>query len=236
MLYNGFMMENSSTTTKTTGMANHKNTKNHDGIRLYAGTGKALCLALFVFIFLLPECQPVSFGLRCLHGLGIFDTGNIFAARGGPWPFFIARDIALPAMMFLAFAAYRAIKRMRIRIVILPTIALGLLAGGIRQCYWPEFDILSPSKTRYSAGFSRNAFLDLPIGLTREEVRARIGDGFPLLDVGGSWNMNGCGPSDKAQCWFMSCYGSDSGNYWRCRIMFDKEGRLSEKSIEWWYD
>ena len=48
--------------------------------------------------------------------------------------------------------------------------------------------------------------------------------------------MNGCGPSDKAQCWFMSCYGSDSENYWRCRIMFDKEGRLSEKSIEWWYD
>ena len=215
-------------------MVGDKNTNIHDGIRLYAG--KALCLALFVFVFLLPWYQPVSFGLRHLHGLGIFDTGNIFEARGGPRPFFIARDIALPAMMFLAFAVYRTVKRRRIRIVIPTLIALGLLAGGIRQCYWPEFDILSPSITRYSEGFSRAAFLDLPIGLTREEVRARIGDGFPLLDVGGRWDMNGCGPSDKAQWWIMSCYGNDSENYWRCRIMFDKEGRLSEKIIEWWYD
>ena len=70
-------------------MVGDKNTNIHDGIRLYAG--KALCLALFVFVFLLPWYQPVSFGLRHLHGLGIFDTGNIFEARGGPRPFFIAR-------------------------------------------------------------------------------------------------------------------------------------------------
>ena len=200
-----------------------------------SGKGKALCLALFVLVFLLPWYQPVSFGLRRLHGLGIFDTGNIFEARGGPWPFFIARNIALPAMLLLVFAAYRAAKRMRLRAAIPAAIALGLLAGGIRQCYWPELDILSPSITRYSEGFSRRAFLNLPIGLTREEVRKRVGDGFPLFDVGGKWDTY-WGPADKAQYWHMSCYGNDSENYWRCRVRFDEEGRLAEKSIEWWYD
>ena len=193
-------------------------------------------LALFATVFLLPWYQPVSFGLRYLHGLGLFDTGNIFEARGGSRLFFIARDVALPAMLLLAFAAYRAARRMRIRAAIPAAIALGLLAGGIRQCYWPELDILSPSITRYSEGFSRSAFLDLPIGLTRAEVRARVGDGFPLLDVGGMWDMNGFGSADKAQWWHMSCYGNDSDNYWRCRVRFDEEGRLAEKSIEWWYD
>ena len=90
-----------------------------------SGKGKAICLILFAIEFLLPECQPVSFGLRHLHGLGIFDTGNIFEARG---------------------------------------------------------------------------------------------------------------PADMAQSWYMSCYGSDSENYWRCYVTFDEEGSLAEKSIEWWYD
>ena len=200
-----------------------------------SGKGKAICLILFAIVFLLPWYQPVSFGLRHLHGLGIFDTGNIFEARGGPWPFFIARDLALPVMMLLVFVAYRTARRMRLRTAIPAAIALGLLAGGIRQCYWPELDILSPSITRYSEGFSRSAFLDLPIGLTREEVRARVGDGFPLLDVGGAWDTY-WGPADKAQSWYMSCYGSDSENYWRCYVWFDEEGRLAGKRIEWWYD
>ena len=201
-----------------------------------SGKGKAICLILFVLVFLLPWYQPVSFGLRHLHGLGIFDTGNIFEARGGPWPFFIARDLALPAMMLLVIAAYRTARRMRLCAAIPAAIALGLLAGGIRQCYWPEIDILSPSITRYSEGFSRRAFLNLPIGLTREEVRARVGDGFPLLDVGRKWDTDGWGPADKAQSWYQSCYGNDSENYWRCYVRFDEEGRLAGKRIEWWYD
>ena len=42
--------------------------------------------------------------------------------------------------------------------------------------------------------------------------------------------------ADEAQSWYLSCYGNDSENYWRCSVKFDDEGRLIKKSIEWWYD
>ena len=53
------------------------------------------CWALFLACLFLPLPLCIAFGapFRFLHGLELFDTGNVMEARGGPWPFFVMRDL-----------------------------------------------------------------------------------------------------------------------------------------------
>ena len=130
----------------------------------------------------------------------------------------------------------------------------------------PEFDLARPSRlgssgrtvwirTRHRPEFRRNAFLRLPIGSTREEVRARIGDGYSGIFGHGpnpEWNAvaewyttedllrkKQLDPKfvfpDASPSWLMTGW-ENSESYWRCWVSFDENGRLDEKYIGWWWD
>ena len=53
------------------------------------------CWALFLVCLFLPLPLSIAFGapFRLLHGLETMNTGNVMEARGGPWPFFVMRDL-----------------------------------------------------------------------------------------------------------------------------------------------
>lgn len=215
------------------------------------------CWVLFFVCLFLPVFA-LGAVFRAIHGLDTFDTGDIMQARGGPWPFFVMRDLTfvlLPAFaVFLAFA----VRRLRPWKALVCALVLGLLGCGLRQCYIPEFDFVWLAidgtvwiRTDHPPEFSRNKFLRLPLGLTRAEVRAQIGDGYSCvfgLGPGPEWGKineweekfkKGLAPElispDAATCWQMTRWGN-SESYWRCQVMFDEKGHLVKKSIEWWWD
>ena len=215
------------------------------------------CWALFLVCLFLPVFA-LGAVFRAIHGLCTFDTGDIMQARGGPWPFFVMRDLTFVLLPAFAVLLAFAIRRLRPGKALVCAIVLGLLGCGLRQCYLPEFDFVWLAidgtvwiRTDHSPEFSRNKFLRLPLGLTRAEVRAQIGDGYssvlgmgPGLEWGeiAEWEeglKEGLAPErispDAATCWQMTRYGN-SESYWRCQVMFDEEGRLARKSIEWWWD
>jgi hypothetical protein len=226
------------------------------------------CWALFLVCLFLPLPLSIAFGapFRLLHGLETMDTGNVMEARGGPWPFFVMRDLTFVLVPALAVLFAFAVRRLRAWKALVCALALGLLGCGLRQCYVPEFDLAwlgglgssEPTvwiRTRHRPEFSRNAFLRLPLGSTREEVRARIGDGYSgILGHGPNpeWNAvaewyateellrkkqldPGFVFPDASPSWQMTGWGN-SESYWRCWVSFDENGRLNEKYIGWWWD
>ena len=217
-----------------------------------ADATKPALWALFLVCLLLPPFPLPVLGLvfRMLHGLDVYDTGNVMDARGGPWPFFAMRDATFVLLPAFAVLFAFAVRRFRPRTAVAVALALGLFGGGLRQCYVPEFEFWRLSfeldrtfwiRTDHRPEFSRNAFLRLPPGSTRDEVRAAIGDGYSgVLGLGPcpTWESvlkYGGEPPDRARSWQMTRYGN-SESYWRCWVSFDEAGRLDEKYIGWWWD
>ena len=215
------------------------------------------CWALFLVCLFLPVFA-LGAVFRAIHGLDMFDTGDIMQAQGGPWPFFVMRDLTFVLLPAFAILLSFAVRRLRPWKALVCTLVLGLLGCGLRQCYIPEFDFVWLAidgtvwiRTDHPSEFSRNKFLRLPLGLTRAEVRAQIGDGYSCvfgLGPGTEWReiaeweedfKKGLAPGlispDAATCWQMTRWGN-SESYWRCQVMFDEKGLLVKKSIEWWWD
>ena len=106
-----------------------------------ADATKPALWALFLVCLLLPPFPSPVLGLvfRMLHGLDVYDTGNVMDARGGPWPFFAMRDatfVLLPAFAVLfAFAVRRFRPRtaVAVALALAPTSKVGDSVGEIYQ-------------------------------------------------------------------------------------------------------
>ncbi len=214
------------------------------------------CWTLFFVCLLLPFPLALMFGapFRLLHGLETVDTGNVMEARGGPWPFFVMRDLSFVLFPVFAIIFAFALRRLRPWKAFVCAFVFGLLGCGLRQCYIPEFYLLGLGddkgavwfRTRHRPEFDRNAFLRLPLGSTREEVRARIGDGYsgvlgygpcPEWQAVAKWGgaREEDLSSDASPSWQMTGW-ENSESYWRCWVSFDADGRLVKKYIGWWQD
>ena len=168
------------------------------------------------------------------------------------------RDLTFVLLPAFAILVSFAVRRLRPWKALVCALVFGLLGCGLRQCYIPEFDFVWLAidgtvwiRTDHPPEFSRNKFLRLPLGLTRAEVRAQLGDGysgFGGLGPGTEWReaaeweedfkkglASGLISPDAATCWQMTRWGN-SESYWRCQVMFDEKGLLVKKSIEWWSD
>ena len=77
-------------------------------------------------------------------------------------------------------------------------------------------------------------FLRIPIGATRDEVRAAVGEGWAWYNPDEPHGVSKT--ADETRGWFFSAgIGTDDG--WRFGVWFDDEsGRVKEKDAYYWYD
>jgi hypothetical protein len=76
-------------------------------------------------------------------------------------------------------------------------------------------------------------FLRIPVGATRDEVRARVGEGWSWFSVYVPHGVHA--PADESNAWcFSDGVGTDDG--WRYAVWFDENGRVKEKDAYYWYD
>lgn len=206
-------------------------------IQVFARSGvRAWTVVVFAVLFLIPAfANPVGIPLSMLHGTFREHTPNNL------WVYFAIRTAMFVAIPALAVWCFRLVRRAKGGRALGLAVAFGLLCGGLRTCYVPEFDpvyaLLSKNPpfvfTQHSPGFRFVRFLRIPVGATRDEVRARIGEGWSWFSVYAPHGVHA--PADESNAWcFSDGVGTDDG--WRYAVWFDKNGRVKEKDAYYWYD
>ncbi len=80
-----------------------------------------------------------------------------------------------------------------------------------------------PARTVCGEGFSREGFLQIRAGMTKDQVATLVGRGL--------WD--GRDPDNRAR-WFLT--GGGTENHWRFGVEFDKDGTVDYKWLEFWWD
>ena len=206
-------------------------------IQVFARSGiRAWTVVVFAVLFLIPAfANPVGIPLSMLHGTFREHTPNNL------WVYFAIRTAMFVAIPALAVWCFRLVRRAKGGRALGLAVAFGLLCGGLRTCYVPEFDpvyaLLSKNPpfvvTQHSPGFRFVRFLRIPVGATRDEVRARVGEGWSWFSVYAPHGVHA--PADESNAWcFSDGVGTDDG--WRYAVWFDENGRVKEKDAYYWYD
>ena len=206
-------------------------------IQVFARSGIPVwTVVLFFVLFLIPAfVNPVGIPLSMLHGtFGEHTPNNL-------WVYFAIRTAMFAAIPILAVWFFRLVRRAKGYRTLWLTIVFGLLCGGLRTCYVPEFDpvyaVLSKNPlfvlTQHSPGFGFVGFLRVPIGATRDEARALVGEGWSWYSIDAPHGVSDSADESSAWC-FSDGVGTDDG--WRYSVWFDENGRVKEKDAYYWYD
>ena len=207
-----------------------------DCVRIPAKTVKIVAAGLFLILFLIPTVwSPLGIPLQRLHGCYGEKTPDSL------WLYFSIRALAFVAIPALAVWFFRLLRRVRPRRMLPLALVFGLVCGGLRACYVPEFDpvcntiVGSPIFvfTRHAPGFRFLPFLRIPLGATRDEVRAACGEGWAWYNPDEPHGVSKT--ADESGGWFFSAgVGTDDG--WRFGVWFDESGRVKEKDAYYCYD
>ncbi len=152
---------------------------------------------------------------------GITDDAQIEA--------FFAQRRVIASLLVVALLAWFAVMVWARRASHFATIAFGGVFSVLTMIWLPEicpFQFLMegrPAQTALGDGFSREGFLAVQPGMTKDQVASLVGRGL--------WS--GDGPDQRAR-WYLTGPGTE--DHWRYGVEFDASGLVLHKWLEFWWD
>ena len=158
---------------------------------------------------------------------GAVQSGGI--TDGAQLEAFLAQRRIIAFLLVAAFLAWLAVMVWAKRTCRFATFAFGGVFSVLTMIWHPEicpFQFLMegrPAQTALGDGFSREGFLAVQPGMTKDQVASLIGRGM--------WS--GHNPDHLAR-WFLTGPGTE--DHWRYGVEFDTSGLVQFKWLEFWWD
>ena len=158
---------------------------------------------------------------------GAVQSGGI--TDGAQIEAFLAQRRIIAFLLVAAFLAWLAVMVWAKRTCRFATFAFGGVFSVLTMIWHPEicpFQFLMegrPAQTALGDGFSREGFLAVQPGMTKDQVASLIGRGM--------WS--GQDPDHLAR-WFLTGPGTE--DHWRYGVEFDASGLVQYKWLEFWWD
>lgn len=207
----------------------------HPSLPSFAKTIGCLLLGIVAGVLVWRFVPPLYSLWGAVQSGGITDDAQIEA--------FFAQRRVIAFLLVAALLAWLAVMVWARRASRFATVAFGGVFSVLTMIWHPEmcpFQFLMegrPAQTALGDGFSREGFLAVKPGMTKDQVASLVGRGLwsrsapePFVAVG--WSPDG-GPDYRAR-WYLTGPGTE--DHWRYGVEFDTSGLVLHKWLEFWWD
>ena len=199
-----------------------------------AKTVGCLLLGIVAGVLVWRFVPPLQSLWGAVQSGGITDGAQIEA--------FLAQRRMIAFLLVSAFLTWLAVMVWAKRTCRFATFAFGGAFSVLTMIWHPEicpFQFLMegrPAQTALGDGFSREGFLAVQPGMTKDQVASLVGKGMTKDQVAslvgrGMWS--GHDPDHLAR-WFLTGPGTE--DHWRYGVEFDASGLVQYKWLEFWWD